>query len=191
MRIKMDKQFYSDLENVSLILLGIVLGLFIAILFITTVSAYPLQLYPNGSTAEVNLTIDSIPLNIYYYNGSLYLLPENITTNIINYNITNITNFTCYNCSYNITNITIINGTNSSYYDSKLGNISERIDFINNSYINFTAIQGSLFSNFSQHLNETVVASGWRTADIFMTIGILIAIAIGGFALYGAIKLSR
>lgn len=157
---------------------------FLIFLIITNIQAYPLQMYPNGSVNEVNFTINSTPFNIYLYNGTLYLQPENISND--SFFINNITNITCINCTYNITNITQNTYENTTYFNGRMSSLEANLTLFNNSVLNLE----NKINNFT---NQTILSSSseWRTLDTFMIIGILIALAIGGFALYGAIKLSR
>lgn len=147
----MNKQQYESLCDYANVLFGLFCGIALAlgiIMILSPVSAFPLQLFPNGTIVDLgsNTTINGTSVDFIYSNDTLYIIPKvndsNITfQNVSYFNVTNVTNVSYGNIT-NITNITLQNYTNCSFnytYYNVTGNYSynksEIDDFLSKRYI--------------------------------------------------------
>lgn len=184
----MKNQTKKELLMWMLYLFGVFIGVLLSL--IVVVAGYPLQLYPNGSYAEVGGSMNETPLVMYAYNGSIYLVPANITyvyypypTNVTNisyfnvttYNVTNVTNTTCINCSYyNVTNVTQVNNLDSgkvTSLESRVLNLENSQTDINKKWNNITT-NGTLNTEYK-----------WEQKDSYFSAGIICAILLGMIAI--------
>ena len=171
------------------------LYLLLFLLLIPLAYASPFQLLPNGTVVDVNnASINGSIMGAFLYNGSIYLVPVNVTENYYSNNYTNITylnttyqNLTCYNCSnlymsvYNTT-------TNYSYsqveIDAKLTKINADITTLINNDAKYslkteydTAV--SAINNLTTRVNEIDNNNNTVLWIIVIIVGFLSLVAIG------------
>jgi len=169
--------------------------MFLLILSISFISAWPLQLLQNGSIIDLgtNETINGTKVDFIYFNDTLYLIPKNATLGNITYinntylnstgnytilNVTNITyqNHSCYNCTYNETGVFY----NKTEIDGKLNGFiarSELSPFITQATLNNYALK-------SDPLNITGLDDKANKSDVTL---LWIVLIIVGLIAIGAI----
>jgi len=138
----------------------------LVVMLSVSVSAWPYELYSNGTIVDLNSSNNqSTNLTIYYYNVTNTNTNTNITNNVTN--ITQVLNDTYYNTTESDARYL---RTGSQYGNTELFNRAE----INERLNNLTTIDANITAQLDE-INETPV--GWLWA------GIILAVFLAGTAL--------